>query len=486
MLIVKKILLLLVLLFTCFSIMFAQLEGRHWVERDAYDNYNAPNYEDVVIENYKVEGDTTIEGIFYKKVYVLRNYDKYYSRIIASDSVWKYYSSIREDNDHRIFSRDAFSPNKDVLLYDFSEWQIGDTLYRGVIGKYQIEFVITEVNLDSVQLLDGKFYKVIKGNYNIPLLIKGIGERFGFFWTSSKYARISAQYHGIIEYYIGGKLIYENHDYLGLTKKALLMDKWEENEFIYNSTSPNGIDTLKYTYWFEGDTIFNDLKYKKVHRKFNIKGVEYNSMYFYFIRESSEGKLYFTDGNYQSEFILYDFSKWELNDSVFSICLDGYKYSICASTIITNENLDSVLLMNGNYAQYVKKASDIYIINGIGFKSGFFSHISIYAGNYMGGEMIRCFNDGNIIWQNPKYTSLHNDESIEKLKCYESQGCLLFELNSKASIIDLYTIDGVFKKSYFVEGCEMFTTEKQKPGFYIYQIRDKNQKTILSGKVNIR
>lgn len=198
-----------------------------------------------------------------------------------------------------------------------------------------------------------------------------------------------------------------------------------------------------------------------------------------YLRESDR-KVYYRPLSRDSDYILYDFnlglsSKIYLTNTLSN--RDSLEYTVYRtdSVFIGSEKRKRIFITGYHNEIWIEGIGSLdgLIFSGMGMDGGF-NDLSCYSEN------------GNVIYENPKYTGLHNDENIEKLKIYESQGCLLFELNSRASIIDLYTIDGVFKKSYFVEGCESFTTEKQKPGFYIYQIRDKNQKTILSGKENIR
>jgi len=212
----KKSFVFILLIICSFYNVSAQLEGLHWVERDAYLNISAPNNEDVVIENFKVEGDTTLFGVNYKKVYIRRNYDNYYSDPKENDINWSYFCSIREDENLQIFMRDYLSSANEVLLYDFSKWEIGDTLFCGNKGQYRAMAIVTDNNRDSVQLLNGNYHQTIRSNIFGTLMIRGIGDTHGFFWTNIKYARISFTYHGIIQYFNRDQLLWENPNYVGL------------------------------------------------------------------------------------------------------------------------------------------------------------------------------------------------------------------------------------------------------------------------------
>lgn len=231
----KKSFVLILLIVCSFFYTSAQLDGLHWVERDAYLNLSAPNNEDVVIENFKVEGDTMLYGINYKKVYYLRNYDNYFSDPRVNDINWSYYCSIREDENLQIYMRDYLSSANEVLLYDFSKWEIGDTLFCGEKGLYRTMAIVTDNNLDSVQLLNGNYHQTIRSNIFGTLMIRGIGDTHGFFWTNIKYARISSTFHGIIQYYNREQLLWENPNYVGLEEhgKEDLVKTYSVNSSLY-------------------------------------------------------------------------------------------------------------------------------------------------------------------------------------------------------------------------------------------------------------
>jgi len=115
-----------------------------------------------VVSNYKLNGDTTINDLQYTKLYVNDNL----------------FAALRE-NESKIFAY-FYSLEAEKLIYDFS-WSVGDSIcfenYEP-INYDPIEYMwCTEVtNIDSVLLLDGKYYKTtLEGN-----LIQGIGFTKGF------------------------------------------------------------------------------------------------------------------------------------------------------------------------------------------------------------------------------------------------------------------------------------------------------------------
>jgi len=196
---------------------YHSLEGLNWVERYGCPSDADPNHEDITICNYKVEGDTLLSGIHYKKVYI-QNMNTDYKEakavfLLSEDSVWTFYRSIREDPDHRIYLYGS-NQSAERLLYDFSEWEVGDTLFSG-FERHDTIAVITENNLNSMQLLDGTYRKTVSNaaRYAGPL-VHGIGYiQNGYFWSPFQ-STMSCKSYGIIKFCMRDKALYQNPEYV--------------------------------------------------------------------------------------------------------------------------------------------------------------------------------------------------------------------------------------------------------------------------------
>ena len=173
-----------------------------------------------VIYNYKLEGDTIINGLRYTKVYLnnelydaaIRVHDnKVYAYFYDYDKLFAYYPEEMLEN-LKIY------PEK--LLYDFN-WEIGKTIYHDfyipmfdsynygkdtIIYGYHTE--ITEMG--SVLLLDGNYYKRISSGY---YYIQGIGSLEGFFKPLSLLRNANGNQFELLCFSKNGKLLYQNEKY---------------------------------------------------------------------------------------------------------------------------------------------------------------------------------------------------------------------------------------------------------------------------------
>ena len=112
----------------------------------------------VNIDSYKIEGDTLIEG-------------KSYSKLLLNNN---FFSALRETEDNKIYGYFPFlDPKRELLIYDF-DWYPGKTLYfqPEYMDEPVVQVVLGDI-IDSIQLLDGKYYQYVDtGNLRI---IRGIG-----------------------------------------------------------------------------------------------------------------------------------------------------------------------------------------------------------------------------------------------------------------------------------------------------------------------
>lgn len=119
---------------------------------------------------YKIQGDTTIDQMLFKKVY---KQDLYYG------FDWYYYTAFREDNDGMVYMWDE----TEWLLYDFNALE-GDTVYVGWYGPCALR--VEEV--DSV-LIDADYRKRMYLSWLgtdmdfVEVWIEGLGSNYGLMWA---------------------------------------------------------------------------------------------------------------------------------------------------------------------------------------------------------------------------------------------------------------------------------------------------------------
>lgn len=124
----------------------------------------ASNFRDINTRFYKLEGDTVIEDITYKKLIV--SYD-------SLQQVWSYQGAMRENENHQVFYRE-YLWDEESLIYDFTPLPVGqDTLYY--INSCDIYLAVDAI--DSVQLLNGEFRK--RYHFYNDQWIEGIGSTMG-------------------------------------------------------------------------------------------------------------------------------------------------------------------------------------------------------------------------------------------------------------------------------------------------------------------
>jgi len=127
-------------------------------------------------------GDTTINGMTYKKLYYINNYDSVYQNL-------QYYGALREDSLKRVYvlSHDiatAFniSDSIELLLYDFNV-SVGDTVkIPNTHANTVVDNIVTKV--DSA-VVSGQWRKrIYMRGYGVSqrVWIEGIGDQKGLFF----------------------------------------------------------------------------------------------------------------------------------------------------------------------------------------------------------------------------------------------------------------------------------------------------------------
>jgi hypothetical protein len=177
-------------------------------------------------------------------------------------------------------------------------------------------------------------------------------------------------------------------------------------------------------YSIKGDTIINSKTYKKVYGGIDNKKIkggirEENKRIYYLDINNSGGYLSMIKPltneikncvkqqirNLNGEFLLYDFNKTKIGDTLFVFPWGNI------SAIITN--IDSVLIQNSYRKRYEYNAlwhGKDYVIEGIGsVKQGLFGAITdIPMCGYFDWEFICFSQNGETVYQNPDYVSCNS------------------------------------------------------------------------------
>jgi len=194
-------------------------DGMKWteIERNIFNNEEL-GYDFVPesIWSYRTEGDTVINGLTYFKMYYdAMGIDSY------GDTTYTYnafYGLLREDDSNKVFTYHPLS-DREFLVYDF-KWEKGkELLYHGFIlddsGKFYRSLTTYTVidEIDSVQLLDGLYYKCLKNNDGTIRIIQGIGDLSEFFFMNRYIGKSDGSYYELLCFQKGDQLIYLNPDY---------------------------------------------------------------------------------------------------------------------------------------------------------------------------------------------------------------------------------------------------------------------------------
>lgn len=225
----------------------AQLENLHWQEAEYHFDSGDPSGEAKIIMNYWINGDTIFKGIVYKKLYrecIYQDSAEFHNDGLIYRYGISFRLGIREDEQGRIYISDNESYPTELFLYDFSDWNIGDTLFLNRGGDNITPKKITESTLDSIMLLDGSYAKSFTG-FDQLMLINGIGFTDGFLFPIAPYPG-SILRSLIVRFYKGNQLIWENPKYVGLEEhgKDNLVKVYSVNGSL-NFDLPNTFNKLE-------------------------------------------------------------------------------------------------------------------------------------------------------------------------------------------------------------------------------------------------
>jgi hypothetical protein len=187
------------------------------------------------ISTYKVDGDTLIGN-------------KSYSKLIRNNN---FYSALRETEDNKIYA--YFSDlERELLIYDF-DWIPNKTLYcQTSYEDYVIQAVLGN-NIDSIQLLDGKYYKCVKNYVGEISLIRGIGDTRGFFISTFELPPNGNQY-VLLCFYIDDMLVYSNPNFSYCNTSSINIVADNDSKIKLYPNPSNNIVTVEFLENLKVDT----------------------------------------------------------------------------------------------------------------------------------------------------------------------------------------------------------------------------------------
>lgn len=148
-----------------------------------------------------------------------------------------------------------------------------------------------------------------------------------------------------------------------------------DSNAIWNSKYGGFYGSPKERFGLTGDTIFNNLDYKKVYRIVDDSTLNFENMtYFAAIRENDTKQVFVKLTDFDDEILIYDFSL-EVGDTMFSNSPSGYlNYDNCIITGIDTIEIENNQLRRRFKINYTKD----FWVEGIGSLGGLFNPIMDY------------------------------------------------------------------------------------------------------------
>jgi hypothetical protein len=179
------------------------------------------------ISTYKVDSDTLIGG-------------KSYSKLLRNNN---FYSALRETEDNKIYA--YFSDlERELLIYDF-DWHLNKTLYCQTSYEDNVIQAVLGNNIDSIQLLNGKYYKCVKNYAEEVSLIRGMGDTRGFFEITFEQPG-NGDKRALLCFYIDDILIYSNPNFNYCNTSSINIVTDNNNKIKVYPNPSNNIVTIEF------------------------------------------------------------------------------------------------------------------------------------------------------------------------------------------------------------------------------------------------
>ena len=436
-------------------------------ESSLMDTYPPDKY----IETYLISGDTTIDNRRFYKIFIQESNDSTYVGCFREEDKKVYYSGA----DYFGFETDSV-----VLLYDFNA-QEKDTLYTGTGHRVVIE------NIDSILIVNSyrKRFQLNDGQY----WIEGIGSTFGFVFPMTAIPTMHWRSE-LICYKHNDSLLYMSPNYFDCytEKQNSIIDtnkKWYTHIYYYDSW---WVDTE--VIGIGNDTIVNDTTYYKVLRA--TVGVEIPYQDYGLIRQD-RNRVYYKTSAEKPEKLIYDFNISE-GDTIIVYSLtdwlmDEYnecKY-VCDSIRISFQMQRRVFYLTALPAQVPE-----FWIEGIGSSSGILHNFD----GRVGGDAfyLSCvmFGDSFLYRKYPSEPCIRIAVGIDKITPNDpliypnpvgKDKILHIKNIARESIIELYDVRGTLVQRRILEPSETSLKIDLETGIYLYQIIEKQEGRIRTGKL---
>jgi len=395
----------------------------HYKNRISYSDYLS------YIATYIQQGDTVINTKIYKKIY-LKSY-------IGGEQTIRFIGGIREEN-KRIYWIDYYysggnmwgvkslsneqknclkqhikTSNKELVLYDFNNKNVGDTLLSGLFSAkiLAIDSVLIQNTYRKRYAVEG--YMLTIGKYSYDYIIEGIGSvRAGLLNQVIPLLNcLEPPLWEFVSFEKDNQVVYKNPAYVNADSTTRWEDKkyfdendtWSEDLVVTSYLLENkGFVKEKYQFYLSVDTLLAGKTYHKIiSRTPNNKTQPTN--YGGGIREEN-GKVYYTSNadETNNEFLIYDFSL-STGDTIQSTYPTGL---LSKKPVIMR--IDTIVLQNGEKRKNFHTQQFSYI-EGIGSPNGFFS----------------VMNSGEICTCDPEYSNV--------LVCFKKENTNLYTNNTWCS-----------------------------------------------------
>lgn len=251
-----------------------------------------------------------------------------------------------------------------------------------------------------------------------------------------------------------------------------IFDKTSNWTEITTKTYDPSVCNIK-KYELNGDTTINNLNYTKLYINGELKGG---------IRETQDSLIYTYFLSNEQEVLIYDFS-WKVGKTIYSQKYDESTFeTMCEIT-----KIDSLLLEDGNYYEYVQTSLECKIIQGISSTFGFFSNTFYFPWN---GDQTRllCFYKGTqLVYSNPDYDfcdscqqlySNINEKSIINSISVSKEN-VSFSFNQPVKKVLIYSNQGALVRTCYVLGLPSMDITICEYGNYVYQVIAENDKVYV-------
>ena len=404
----KKILVLLILFAFCSNMMSQSLpifeEGKTWVVDHTYYRQGVVD----VTNTYIVRGDSVVDGISYKKVYIT-------SKENLEDLALYYLA--RDENGVAYFRED----DEEHVLFDFNR-KVGDELVIETVESrpnVQYKGIIKEIS--TVEGCDGIVRKCIVCDVYIrydevePLFpfgsmsfIEGIGDithaielDYCIDCTDVDIRKLRCVHD------FNGTLIYGNDEGDNMMSQSLPIFEegktWVVDHTFYPANE-DGDNTLTNTYIVRGDSVVDGISYKKVYitSKENLEDLA-----LYYLARDENGVAYFRYDD--KEYVFFDFNRkvgdefmlepamlYEDPTEFERKCIVREKITVQGNDGVTRKCIVCDVYIRYNEDEPLYPFGDISFIEGIGEVTLYSIEIGYCIGcTGVNIRKIRCVHDAN-------------------------------------------------------------------------------------------